>query len=104
LQTPQGFVYKVDGSDENLVMKVEKKSSRSRLPNEYIAYSRLKGVSGIPSVKAFQESTKTHVMVMDHAGVSLHEMFQRRDMLPQGSIQHLVAYFGYQMVRTTFPA
>jgi len=76
-----GLVFKVINVDMNKVfaIKIEekKKEKESKLKNEYKLYNLLKEVKGIPKVIEFKESKKWNILIMEHLGMSLENLFKR---------------------------
>jgi len=73
-----GIVYKaIDKSNNNEVaIKVEKKSKISRLKNEKDIYDLLKDHAGFPNIYKFIKTDENTIVIMDYLGPSLEDLYQ----------------------------
>ena len=97
-----GVVREAQGSDGQLVIKLERKSKKSRIPREYFIYSKLRGVTGIPQVLDFKERGKYYALLMENSGMDFKRFFHFSEFWDIKITRCLVSYFAYEMVCRTF--
>ncbi|KAF8880057.1 kinase-like domain-containing protein [Infundibulicybe gibba] len=95
-----GVVYEAAGSSKNLVLKVQRISELTALQREMSMCNMLLDVGGVPRVREIGTSRRYCWMVMDHAGISLHNLFQRPEsiFMPKDIREKIVALLGSQIL------
>jgi serine/threonine protein kinase len=59
---------------QDYAVKIEEKSTKSRLKNEYIIYKELGNITGIPYIKEYFETKKNRYLIMQLLGKSLDQI------------------------------